>query len=571
MTAEGKILIDKQDLLRNLLQEQQELTVVGDFAQKHENHDIPVQQKYYESLIPLSKPGEGEQYAFRVDLDRCTGCKACVTACHNLNGLDQDETWRSVGLLRGGNREEASQQHVTTACHHCLEPACADGCPVNAYDKDEVTGIVKHLDDQCIGCQYCILKCPYEVPQYNKKLGIVRKCDMCSSRLAVGEAPACVQSCPTRAISIQIVDQHKILEDSHDSVVIPGSPSSEHTQPSTEFVSEKPLSKNMLGSDYYSLKPQHSHPPLIGMLVLTQLSVGAFCIDILFTLINKGEFVKEMQPFHSVVALCLGLLALNVSIFHIGRPLYAFRAFMGLRKSWLSREILGFSIFAGLASFYATLFWIGYIEQKTGIIIPEFFKSESLRNFTAIGVALSGILGIICSIMIYDDCKKELWKGSITGLKFFGSAIVLGLATIMLASLAGVYFIKPELCMEVSKTYTSTLSLLLFCTCSGKLLWEASIFRHLKDPTYSMSKRSALLMLNHLSTVTRLRYLFGLLGGVGLPILIYMMSKGEVTDEGFFYMLILSSASFVFALLGEFCERYLFFSAVVSKKMPGGV
>ncbi|NQZ60123.1 MAG: 4Fe-4S dicluster domain-containing protein, partial [Lentisphaeraceae bacterium] len=168
MTTE-KLLIDKQDLLASLLQEQQQLTAVEDFAQQHEAQTLPIQQKYYEDLIPMGLPGEGQQFAFRVDLDRCTGCKACVTACHNLNGLDDTETWRSVGVLRGGNKEDAKQQHVTTACHHCLEPACSTGCPVNAYDKDEVTGIVSHLDDQCIGCQYCVLKCPYEVPQYNKR------------------------------------------------------------------------------------------------------------------------------------------------------------------------------------------------------------------------------------------------------------------------------------------------------------------------------------------------------------------------------------------------------------------
>src|SRR5262249_30553233 len=106
----------------------------------------------------------GQQYAFSVDLDACTGCKACVSACHSLNGLDDHETWRHIGTLQGGTTRHPIQQTVTTACHHCLEPACQQGCPVGAYEKD--TGIVRHLDDQCIGCQYCILKCPYDVPQY---------------------------------------------------------------------------------------------------------------------------------------------------------------------------------------------------------------------------------------------------------------------------------------------------------------------------------------------------------------------------------------------------------------------
>ena len=570
MTAEGKILVDKQDLLATLLQEQQEMTVVSDFAQKHENHEIPLQQKYYESLIPLSKPGEGQQYAFKVNLDSCTGCKACVTACHNLNGLDENETWRSVGLLRGGNKEEAKQQHVTTACHHCLDPACSSGCPVNAYDKDEETGIVRHLDDQCIGCQYCVLKCPYEVPQYNKRLGIVRKCDMCTNRLAVGEAPACVQACPTKAISIQIVDQDTMLEEAQDNVLVPGAPSSEHTQPTTTFESEKPLMKNMLGSDYYALKPKHSHPPLVGMLVLTQLSVGAFCVDTLINLMTKGELAGQMQAYHSVVALCLGLLALNVSVLHLGRPMYAFRAFLGLKKSWLSREILGFSLFAGFASFYAALFWLGPVESYLGITLPEFLHSEGLKRGLSIAVALSGILGIICSIMIYDDCKKELWKGSITGLKFFGTAVCLGLATIMLSSLAAVYFLKPESLEGVLQTYTSTISILMIVAFSAKIIWEATIFRHLKDPTYSVFKRSALLMKNHLLTVTRLRYLLGTIGGIVIPLITYLTATSKTAGESLNFLLVLSSVSFLFVLIGEFAERFLFFAAEVSKKMPGG-
>jgi len=152
-----------------------ELTaVIERFARKHDKGVFGPNQKKYEELIPKESPGQGQQYAFEVDLDKCTGCKACVTACHSENGLDEDETWRSVGLIQGGSSANPAIQHITSACHHCAEPACMKGCPTLAFEKDEVTGVVKHLEDQCFGCQYCILKCPYDVPKYNKKRGIER-------------------------------------------------------------------------------------------------------------------------------------------------------------------------------------------------------------------------------------------------------------------------------------------------------------------------------------------------------------------------------------------------------------
>ena len=99
--------------------------------------------------------------------------------------------WREVGLLIGGTETlPVIPQHVTSACHHCLDPACPEPpCPVDAYEKDARTGIVKHLDDQCIGCQYCTFTCPYDAPKFHVGKGIVRKCDMCSDRLVAGEAP----------------------------------------------------------------------------------------------------------------------------------------------------------------------------------------------------------------------------------------------------------------------------------------------------------------------------------------------------------------------------------------------
>ena len=273
-------------LLDLLLDEQQQTTAVERFSQHHANADGPLLSGHYQDLIPLTKPLPGEQYAFEVDLDACSGCKACVAACHNLNGLDESEQWRSVGLLHGGSNggsingsdELPILQHVTTACHHCIDPACLSGCPVMAYDKDPETGIVRHLDDQCIGCQYCIFMCPYDVPKYNGARGIVRKCDMCQDRLAVVEAPACVQSCPNGAIRIRTVNVETVVQQSESNQFLPAAPEPGITLPTTVYKSSKPLPRNLLPADYYSANRQHSHLALVIMLVLTQLSVGAFAV-----------------------------------------------------------------------------------------------------------------------------------------------------------------------------------------------------------------------------------------------------------------------------------------------------
>ena len=234
----------------------------------------PARAKYYRELIPLSRPGPNEQYAFRVDLDSCSGCKACVAACHELNGLDEEETWRDVGLLVGRDADFPILQHVTTACHHCLEPGCLAGCPVRAYDKDPATGIVRHLDDQCIGCQYCLWTCPYEVPKFNPAKGIVRKCDMCQQRLAVDEAPACVQSCPNQAISIELVRHEETRQRAARGEFLAVSPDPRYTQPTTRYVTRRPELSSAQPADFTHDTPQPAHWPLVVMLVLTQGAVG---------------------------------------------------------------------------------------------------------------------------------------------------------------------------------------------------------------------------------------------------------------------------------------------------------
>ncbi|MGL5097819.1 MAG: 4Fe-4S dicluster domain-containing protein, partial [Planctomycetia bacterium] len=300
-------------LIAALLSEQRDLTAVERFSRRHAELQSPAAAPLYRDLIPLTHPGPGEQYAFEVDLDACSGCKACVAACHSQNGLDEDETWRSVGLLVGGTSALPVLQHVTTACHHCLEPACSIGCPVNAYEKDPVTGIVRHLDDQCIGCQYCTLACPYEVPKYNHGKGIVRKCDMCRDRLAADEAPACVQACPNQAIRITLTSVDVVRRDAEATVFLPGAADPGLTLPTTVFKTKKPTPRNLLPADYWDVRLQHGHPSLSAMLVLTQASVGAFAAQV---------FTAGAAPRHALVgsltALALGVVGLVAATSHLG-------------------------------------------------------------------------------------------------------------------------------------------------------------------------------------------------------------------------------------------------------------
>jgi len=149
-------------------------------------------------LLPLDA---GEQYRFGFAMDACIGCHSCEVACAEQNDTPIDVAWRRVGELEGGSFPTTRRFNLSMACNHCLEPTCLSGCPTNAYVKLD-NGVVRHDADECIGCQYCIWNCPYEVPVFDQKRKIVSKCDMCLPRLEAGQEPACVGACPTHAITV---------------------------------------------------------------------------------------------------------------------------------------------------------------------------------------------------------------------------------------------------------------------------------------------------------------------------------------------------------------------------------
>jgi len=527
---------------------------VEEFSRSHEE-GLPEQAQYYSKLLPATPPGEGQQYAFEVDLDRCSGCKACVTACHSLNGLDEQETWRDVGLLIGGTTTNPVMQHVTTACHHCLEPGCMSACPVYAYEKDPVTGIVKHLDDQCFGCQYCTLACPYDVPKYHAGKGIVRKCDMCSDRLADGEAPACVQACPHEAIAITLVDKQQVVEDAEADLFLPAAPDPQITLPTTHFKTSRVFPRNTLPADYHAVNPQHPHWPLIIMLVLTQLSVGAFIVGLILDKLLDANVLTAFRQLHATSALGFGLLALAASTLHLGRPQYAFRAVAGRRHSWLSREIVAFGAFAGAALLFAAACWL----RPTSTLIPALGGA----------VAVSGVAGVFCSVMIYVFTGREFWSFLPTALKFSLTSIVLGIAAAWLSILVYGAVVNVPAASRLSQEAGVPLVQALVIAAAAKLLLEASLFRHLLSRRQSPLKRSAQLLLGPLSGSTFARFACGLLGGVFMPL--FLWNELATTEPRGLFVPIVVSMLFVACLVGELLERYQFFAACAAPRMPGRI
>lgn len=546
----------EKTLIDQLLAEQRSLTAVERFSKWHDGHAAPALEAHYRSLLPAQPPAQGEQYAFEVDLDVCSGCKACVTACHSLNGLDDTETWRGVGLLvpppvTVEPEEEVSilqpvsyHKHVTTACHHCADPGCLNGCPVLAYDKDPLTGIVRHLDDQCIGCQYCVMKCPYDVPKYSERLGIVRKCDMCANRLAVGEAPACVQACPNEAIRIAVVDKSVVIsgyrKKSDDAVkggdagarssiipdLLPGTPNPAITAPTTRYLSRQGV-PNLVPGDIHEVRPATAHVPLTIMLVLTQAGVGMSLLEAVSGVMSRAQ---------TILALILSVVGMVAGTLHLGQPFKAWRGFLGWRKSWLSRELIVFGQFAGALALHALL----------------------LQSWTAWLAAGVGLVAVFCSAMIYVDTKRPFWGATLTFPKFYLTALLLGVGGRLV-----IEAFSQRAGTEGAGSMGAMFGGMLVLLTAMKLTVECSIFKTDKElADEPLAKSARLHTTGSLERVFRGRLLAAVLGGLLLPLM--LLSPGTSLPG-------IAVTIFVACLAGEMAERHLYFVADAARKMPGGI
>jgi len=154
------------------------------------------------------------------DNELCIGCRHCEAACNKVNELPSPEQpFEELSVLDKKRRTEANAYTVVNSydglrstgqpvfrkiqCNHCLEPACASACFVRAFTKDR-NGAVTYDESVCVGCRYCMIACPFEIPAYEYDKAFtprIRKCTMCHPRIVKGLLPGCVESCPTEALT----------------------------------------------------------------------------------------------------------------------------------------------------------------------------------------------------------------------------------------------------------------------------------------------------------------------------------------------------------------------------------
>jgi DMSO reductase iron-sulfur subunit len=468
-------------------------------------------------LTPGRLPLAGEQYRFHLDMTQCIGCKCCVVACNEQNGNPAEIQWRRVGEIEGGTYPDTIRQYLSMGCNHCLEPTCMTGCPVNAYTKDSLTGIVLHSAERCIGCQYCTWNCSYGVPQFNPERGVVGKCDMCHGRLTEGREPACVAACPEEAIRIEIVNVAEWRNEYATLANAPGLPSADDSISTTRVTMKREMPRDIGRVDTSRVEPEHPHWSLIFMTVFTQMSVGAIVSMSASQLLARTTIARA--PAAGVVL--IALFALGASTMHLGRPVYAFRALSMWRRSWLSREVLFFSLFAMSAVGYASLLWIGAKSSLTASMIAAAF----------------GLIAIYASARLYMVAARPAWNSMHTILEFYLSAAFAGLL------LASLFTPSPR---HVLVHAAACSALVLACQQSIKMvsLRSASLFE----------LRASGELLRH--------RLFPLLATRLCSLIVIAAGLNYLTEDLWLRILCLAVA-----IGSELLGRYLFFVSVVPKNM----
>jgi formate dehydrogenase iron-sulfur subunit len=169
------------------------------------------------TTAPSPQVRQDQQVAKLIDVSKCIGCKACQAACMEWNNTRpametfegsydnpadlNPEMWTLMRFTEWENEAGNLEWLIRKdGCMHCADPGCLKACPAPGAIVQYANGIVDFIEENCIGCGYCVRGCPFNIPRISKVDRKAYKCTLCSDRVAVGQEPACAKACPTGAI-----------------------------------------------------------------------------------------------------------------------------------------------------------------------------------------------------------------------------------------------------------------------------------------------------------------------------------------------------------------------------------
>ncbi|HLE89022.1 MAG TPA: hydrogenase 2 operon protein HybA [Candidatus Limnocylindria bacterium] len=146
------------------------------------------------------------------DATKCIGCRACMVACREANGLAPESSsglWddpvdlsaNTKTVIKLAKLDDGRSSFFKAQCMHCVDPACVSVCMLGALHKGP-QGVVEYDVERCIGCRYCQVACAFGIPkfQWSEAAPKIVKCELCKERRAEGKEPGCASACPTGAV-----------------------------------------------------------------------------------------------------------------------------------------------------------------------------------------------------------------------------------------------------------------------------------------------------------------------------------------------------------------------------------
>jgi len=373
---------------------------------------------------------------------------------------------------------------------------------------------------------------------------------MCTGRLSAGEAPACVQGCPTEAISIGVVETAELaalLAVDTDERVAPTAPRSALTSPTTVYLTRKPVPSEVVAADDHRVVPATNHPPLVAMLVLTQVSVGVVVLGVAMSSTTDWfGSTGRLGAGPALVAWLTTVVAIAASVMHLGRPTMAWRALLGLGHSWLSREILAFGVYATLGALTAVAA-IGSLPAQVSV-------------GAGVATSVAGLLGVFCSAQLYAVTGRSFWRLDRTLIRFVVTMAVTGAA--VLTAVASLVVSLHTADWQLEPMRRAAVVVVFIGTVAGLAAVELHRRRHAGHGG-ELGRSEALLAGPLRSSRT---------SGVALAItaciaaVLSLLFQATSTASGAAWVL-----AAVAAIAASWIERRLFFVAVAPDRMPGGL